>query len=348
MKEAVEKALEKIPVPGEKRNIIEAGFLKKVGEENNELLVLLEMPHAYEKYRQALIPTIKDSIKRELNYTENITIEIDITKANKSTAPGGISQVKQVIAVASGKGGVGKSTVSVNLALSLARLGYSVGLLDADVFGPSIPKMLGTETERPLMQKTETSEFIIPIEKHGIKMLSIGFFIKDSDALAWRGPMAGNVLKQLIQDADWGKLDVMVIDMPPGTSDIQLTLAQTIDISGAVMVSTPQDVALIDVKKGINFFQKDKIEVPILGVVENMAWFTPEELPNNKYYIFGKGGAHTLADDMNIPFLGEIPLVQSIRENGDAGRPSALEEDSIVGTIFLNIAQKISQSLLES
>jgi ATP-binding protein involved in chromosome partitioning len=179
-------------------------------------------------------------------------------------------------------------------------------------------------------------------------MLSIGFFIKDSDALAWRGPMAGNVLKQLIQDADWGELDVMVIDMPPGTSDIQLTLAQTIDISGAVMVSTPQDVALIDVKKGINFFQKDKIEVPILGIVENMAWFTPKELPNNKYYIFGKGGAHTLADDMNIPFLGEIPLVQSIRENGDAGRPSALEEDSIVGTIFLNIAQKISQSLLES
>ncbi|MDA3883261.1 MAG: Mrp/NBP35 family ATP-binding protein [Bacteroidales bacterium] len=346
MKEAVEKALEKIPVPGEKRNIIEAGFLKEVREENNELSILLEMPHTYEKYRQALIPTIQDSIKRDAQYTHTIKVEIDITKANKSTTPGGISRVKHVIAVASGKGGVGKSTVSVNLALSLARLGYSVGLLDADVFGPSIPKMLGAEKERPLMQKTETAEYILPIEKHGIKMLSIGFFVKDSDALAWRGPMAGNVLKQLIQDADWGELDVMVIDMPPGTSDIQLTLAQTIDISGAVMVSTPQDVALIDVKKGINFFQKDKIEVPILGIVENMAWFTPAELPNNKYYIFGKGGAKDLADELDIPFLGEIPLVQSIRENGDAGQPSALQEDKIVGNIFLEIARKIADKTL--
>ncbi|MFO7868662.1 MAG: Mrp/NBP35 family ATP-binding protein [Bacteroidales bacterium] len=345
MKQLVQKALEKIPVPGEDRNIIEAGFLKDVYEKNKELTVVLEMPHIYEKYRQALIPTISDSIKRDVQYPHAIRVEIEITKSNNSKEPGGISQVKHVIAVASGKGGVGKSTVSVNLALSLSRLGYSVGLLDADVFGPSVPKMLGAESERPLMYKTDTREFILPIEKQGIKMLSIGFFVKDSDALAWRGPMAGNVLKQLVQDADWGELDVMVIDMPPGTSDVQLTLAQTIDISGAVMVSTPQDVALLDVKKGIDFFQKDKIEIPILGIIENMAWFTPKELPENKYYIFGKGGAKTLAEQKSIPFLGEIPIVQSIRENGDAGTPSALQENSVVGNMFMDIAEKIGKNL---
>jgi len=344
MKDSIISLLQKVPMPGEKISIVEAQIIHEILEHNNELTIQLHLPQKYEKFQQALAPTIQDVIKRELGYTGTILVPITIIKANKSKEPGGISKVKQVIAVASGKGGVGKSTVSVNLALSLAKLGYSVGLLDADIFGPSIPKMLHAEGETPSMKKIENKEFIIPLEKHGITFLSIGFFIKDSDALAWRGPMAGNVLKQLIVDTDWGELDIMVIDMPPGTSDIQLTICQTIELSGAVMVSTPQDVAVIDVVRGIDFFQKEHIEVPILGIVENMAWFTPAELPDNKYYIFGKGGVQTLAQETNIPFLGHIPIVQSIREGGDAGNPIVLQ-NSLAGTYFIDIAEKIAQNI---
>lgn len=345
MKDSIIALLQKVPMPGEKMSIVDARIIGEIIEQNDELIIHINLPQKYEKYQQALPPTIQDVVKRELGYTGAIKVPIAIIKANKSSEPGGISKVKHVIAVASGKGGVGKSTVSVNLALSLAKLGYSVGLLDADIFGPSIPKMLGAEGQTPIMKKIGEKEFITPLEKHGIRFLSIGFFIKDSDALAWRGPMAGNVLKQLIIDTDWGELDIMVIDMPPGTSDIQLTICQTIELTGAVMVSTPQDVALIDVVRGIDFFQKEHIEVPIIGVVENMAWFTPAELPNNKYYIFGKGGVQKLAEQTNVTFLGHVPIIQTIRESGDVGVPIALDEDSLARTYFVDIAEKISEYL---
>lgn len=341
MKEIIESILQKIPMPGEKKSIVETGIISEITADASQITIEIGLPQAYEKYKQALIPTIEDALKRELSFTGTISIPVTILKANHSNEPGGISQVKHCIAIASGKGGVGKSTVSANLAIALSQLGYKVGLLDADIFGPSVPKMFQVEQKQPMMKKIGDKEYIVPIEQYGVKVLSIGFFVKTSDALAWRGPMAGNVLKQFISDTDWGELDFLLLDMPPGTSDIQLTVAQTIELTGAVMVSTPQQVALIDVHKGIDFFRKDGIQVPILGIVENMAWFTPAELPQNKYFIFGKQGAEQLAQQLGIPFLGPIPIVQSICEAGDLGTPIALNEDSIVSIAFKSIAQLV-------
>ena len=345
MKDAIFEVLNSIPMPGENKSLTEAQIVSDVYVDDAGISISINLPQKNEKFQQALVPTIEDAIKRQLSYAKPIKVHVNIVKANNSNEPGGISKVKHIIAVASGKGGVGKSTVSVNTALALSKLGYSVGILDADIFGPSIPKMLATEAEKPLMKKEGEKELIIPIENYGIKMLSIGFFMQDSQALAWRGPMAGNVLKQLLLDADWGELDVMVIDMPPGTSDIQLTITQSIELSGAIMVSTPQDVALIDVIKGIDFFEKEKIEVPILGLIENMAWFTPAELPNNKYYIFGEGGAEKLAKERNIELLGQIPLIQGIREGGDSGKPVVLQENSLTAEYYISIAQSVAAKL---
>jgi ATP-binding protein involved in chromosome partitioning len=252
-----------------------------------------------------------------------------------------LPQVKNVIAVSSGKGGVGKSTVAANLAVALAKLGYKVGLLDADIFGPSVPKMFQVEDARPYAELIDGRDLIVPIEKYGIKLLSIGFFVDPDQATLWRGGMASNALKQLIGDANWGELDYFVLDTPPGTSDIHLTLVQTLAITGAVIVSTPQQVALADARKGINMYTNDKVDVPILGLVENMAWFTPAELPENKYYIFGKEGAKQLAEEMNVPLLGQIPIVQSICENGDKGTPAALDSDTITGRAFLALAENV-------
>lgn len=249
--------------------------------------------------------------------------------------------VKNIIAVSSGKGGVGKSTVSANLAIALARLGYRVGLLDADIFGPSMPKMFNVEDARPYAVKQDGRDLICPIEQYGVKLLSIGFFVSPETATLWRGGMATSALKQLIADADWGQLDYFILDTPPGTSDIHLTLLQTLSITGAVIVSTPQDVALADARKGIDMYRNDKVNVPILGLVENMAWFTPAELPDHKYYIFGKEGCKKLAEEMGVPLLAQIPLVQSIRESGDAGEPAALKADSMTGQAFLNLAQAV-------
>ncbi len=256
-----------------------------------------------------------------------------------------LPNVKNVIAVASGKGGVGKSTVCTNLAIALAQKGYKVGLLDADIFGPSIPKMLSVEDASPALEKKDGRDMIIPIVNYGVKMLSIGFFVKKEDAVVWRGAMASNALKQLIADADWGELDYFLIDFPPGTSDVHLTLVQTLAITGAVIVSTPQAVALADAVKGISMFQADKVNVPILGLVENMAWFTPAELPDNKYYIFGKDGCKKLAEDKGFALLGQIPLVQSIREGGDDGKPVALNTDSITGMAFDTLADNVIEAV---
>ena len=252
-----------------------------------------------------------------------------------------LPQVKNIIAVSSGKGGVGKSTVAANLAIALARLGYKVGLLDTDIFGPSIPKMFGVEDARPYAVNVDGRDLIEPIEQYGVKLLSIGFFVSPETATLWRGGMASNALKQLIADADWGELDFFILDTPPGTSDIHLTLLQTLAITGAVIVSTPQSVALADARKGIDMYQNDKVNVPILGLVENMAWFTPAELPQNKYYIFGKEGCKNLAAEMNIPLLAQIPLVQSICESGDDGAPVAVTSDTATGIAFINLAQAV-------
>jgi ATP-binding protein involved in chromosome partitioning len=250
-------------------------------------------------------------------------------------------QAENIIAVASGKGGVGKSTVAVNLAVALAKMGYSVGLLDADIYGPSIPKMLGVEGMQPKIKGGEGHEIIVPIERYGVRMLSIGFFVRAEDALIWRGPMATNALRQLISQGEWNKPDFLIIDLPPGTGDVHLTVVQELAVTGAIIVSTPQEVALADAVKGINMFRNDKVNVPIFGLVENMAWFTPEELPNHRYYIFGNGGCRSLAERENIRLLGQIPIVQSIREGGDNGRPVVDNENSITGKAFMELAQNL-------
>ena len=255
--------------------------------------------------------------------------------------------VKNILAVASGKGGVGKSTVSVNLAISLAKTGAKVGLLDADVYGPSIPKMLGVEGARPDVKKINGKDVIIPIESQGIKMLSIGFFVKPEDALIWRGPMATGAINQFVKDTDWGELDYFIMDLPPGTGDIHLTIVQAMPVTAAVIVSTPQQVALADALRGVSMFRAEKIEIPIIGFIENMSWFTPEELPNNKYYIFGKDGLKDLAERMEIPLLGQIPLVQSIRESGDEGKPVSLDENSVEGKAFMDLAVSIAEKIEE-
>jgi ATP-binding protein involved in chromosome partitioning len=249
--------------------------------------------------------------------------------------------VKNVIAVSSGKGGVGKSTVTANLAVALAKLGYRVGLLDTDIFGPSMPKMFQVEDGRPYAENVDGRDLIVPIEKYGVKLLSIGFFVNPDQATLWRGGMACNALKQLIGEAKWGELDYFILDTPPGTSDIHLTLLQTLQITGAVIVSTPQQVALADARKGINMYMNDKVNVPILGLVENMAWFTPAAHLDEKYYIFGKDGCKNLAEELNVPLLAQIPLVQGICDNGDAGTPSVLDPASPSGIAFMSLAAKV-------
>ena len=284
---------------------------------------------------QAIVTYIGDDVEIKGN------ISVEMKEAPKPKVTEVLPGVKNIIAVFSGKGGVGKSTVSSNLAIALAAQGYKVGLLDADIHGPSMPKMFGVEDARPTMDEVDGKQVLFPIEKYGVKLLSIGFFVDPNNALVWRGSMASNALKQLITDAHWGELDYFVMDLPPGTGDIQLTLVQTLGITGAVVVTTPQDVALADARKGINMFVGEKVNVPVLGLVENMAWFTPAELPENKYYIFGKDGGKKLAEELNVPLLGQIPLVQSIREHGDAGKPIACDENSMSGVAFHNLALKV-------
>lgn len=307
----------------------------------------------FDRPNDPMVATIKkkatEAIKRHLGeeceIEGNIFVKIRQRKqqAEEPILPG----VKHVVAVASGKGGVGKSTVTANLAVALAKAGYKVGLLDADIYGPSVPLMFDTVDARPVLSpnSTETKTLIEPIEKYGVKMLSIGYFVDPDSAVVWRGAMATNALKQLLTEADWGELDYLLIDTPPGTSDIHITLVGAVNLTGAVIVSTPQNVALADAVKGINMFQNPKVNVPILGIVENMAWFTPAELPQNKYYIFGKDGAKALADKMGVALLGQIPIVQGICENGDKGTPAALDETSITGQAFAELAQHVVESI---
>lgn len=284
-------------------------------------------------------------MKEKLGYT---TVEIETVFVHDLEKPLALEKVKHIVAVSSGKGGVGKSTVASNLAVALAKLGYKVGLVDADIYGPSMPKMFGCEDASPYMVEVGGKELIEPVVKYGVKLLSIGFFVDPDSATVWRGPMASNALKQMVEGGFWDELDFMLIDLPPGTSDIHLTLVQTVALSGAIVVSTPQQVALADAVKGINMFESPGIQVPVLGLVENMSWFTPAELPNNKYYIFGKEGAKKLADEKGLRLLGQIPIVQSIMEGGENGSPVALDEDSVTGQAFIELARNVAHAVDET
>lgn len=285
---------------------------------------------------------------QEAKVIVNITVEAPPANENPNLIKGKpIEGINNIIAIASGKGGVGKSTIAANLAVTLSKMGFKVGLLDADIYGPSIPIMFDVAAEKPLSTTVDGKSKMKPIENYGVKILSIGFFTEPNQAVIWRGPMAAKALNQLIFDAAWGELDFLLIDLPPGTGDIHLSIMQSLPITGAVVVSTPQTVALADARKGVAMFQQENIDVPVLGIVENMAYFTPEELPDNKYYIFGKEGAKNLAEDLEIPFLGEIPLVQSIREAGDAGRPAALQTDTLLSDAFESLTKNIVQETVK-
>jgi ATP-binding protein involved in chromosome partitioning len=290
--------------------------------------------------------TIHDLVYEKAKITVNVKVNAPTTPKANVIKGKPIAGIQNIIAVASGKGGVGKSTITANLAVSLAKMGFKVGILDADIYGPSIPIMFDVENERPLAVNEEGLSKMKPIENYGVKILSIGFFTQPNQAVVWRGPMASKALNQMIFDAHWGALDFMLIDLPPGTGDIHLSIMQSVPITGAVVVSTPQNVALADAKKGVAMFQQESINVPVLGIVENMSYFIPEELPNNKYYIFGKEGAKHLAADLKVPFLGEIPLVQSIREAGDAGRPAALQTATPLEKAFEKLTKNIVQELV--
>lgn len=337
-------ALKNVRYPGTGQDIVSAGMVEDdIRIEGMKVSFTLITEKTNDPFIKSVVKMAEQAV---LNYADKEieikgNISVKSKQAPRPALPELLPGVKNIIAVASGKGGVGKSTVCTNLAVALAQKGYRVGLLDADIFGPSVPKMFGVEDASPLLEKKEGRDMIIPIENYGVKMLSIGFFVKKEDAVVWRGAMAGNALKQLIGDADWGELDYFLIDFPPGTSDIHLTLVQTLPITGAVIVSTPQEVALADARKGIHMFTGDKVNVPILGLVENMAWFTPAELPENRYYIFGKEGCKRLASENGYALLGEIPIVQRIREGGDEGQPVALNEQSITGMAFSLLADNL-------
>lgn len=328
--------------PGTKKNLIESGMVAdNLRINGNKVSFSLIFPRETDPFIQSTVKSAEATLKYKLGNDVEVTINTEYKSAPRPEVGKLLPNVKNIIAVSSGKGGVGKSTVSANLAIALARLGYKVGLLDTDIFGPSMPKMFGVENDRPYGIEKDGRQLIEPIEKYGVKLLSIGFFVDPGTATLWRGGMATAALKQLIADADWGDLDYFILDTPPGTSDIHLTLLQTLSITGAVIVSTPQKVALADARKGIDMYTNDKVNVPILGLVENMAWFTPAELPNNKYYIFGKDGCKNLAKEMNVPLLAQIPLVQSICDSGDKGEPAALHADTVTGQAFLNLAQAV-------
>jgi ATP-binding protein involved in chromosome partitioning len=335
-------ALATVTYAGTKQNLVESGMVADTPSINGmKVRVVLEFPRDTDPFLKSTVKAAEAAI----HYHVGKDVEVEIVTEFKSKPRPEVGKllpdVKNIVAVSSGKGGVGKSTVAANLAIALARLGYSVGLLDCDIFGPSMPKMFHAEDARPYAINVDGRDLIDPIEQYGVKLLSIGFFVSPDTATLWRGGMASNALKQLIADANWGALDYLILDTPPGTSDIHLTLLQTLAITGAIIVSTPQQVALADARKGIDMYRNEKVNVPILGLVENMAWFTPAELPENRYFIFGKEGCKHLAEEMKVPLLAQIPLVQSICEGGDDGEPAATRVDTMTGQAFINLAQAV-------
>jgi ATP-binding protein involved in chromosome partitioning len=349
-KQDILKALETITVPGEGQNMVESGAVKNVVTFADEVIVdiTINNPSLQAKKRTEvdILKTIHDKVYEKAKITVNVKVEAPEKPKANVIKGNPIPGIQNIVAVASGKGGVGKSTVTANLAVTLSKMGFKVGILDADIYGPSIPIMFDVAQEKPLAVNIEGKSKMKPIENYGVKVLSIGFFTQPDQAVVWRGPMAAKALNQMIFDAHWGELDFLLLDLPPGTGDIHLSIMQSLPITGAVVVSTPQNVALADAKKGVAMFQQDSIQVPVLGIIENMAYFTPAELPDNKYYIFGQSGAKHLAEDLKTPFLGEIPLVQSIREAGDIGRPAALQTATPLEQAFEKITQNVVQEVV--
>lgn len=345
--EQVKDVAQTIKHPELGADIVSLGMVNDVKVGEGELSLTIKLLKPNDPFASSLKKALEKALLANFGNSINISIQVQAPAPQPKESPykakASVSRVKNIIAIASGKGGVGKSTIAVNLAVAVAKTGARVGLIDADIYGPSVPKMLGTEQERPAMIKEGDLELIEPVEKFGVKHLSIGYFVSPTDALVWRGPMATNALKQLIHQGAWGELDYLFIDMPPGTSDIHLTLVQEVSVTGAIIVSTPQEVALADAVKGISMFTGKSINVPVLGLVENMAWFTPLELPDNRYFIFGKDGCKKLAERMKLPLLGQIPIIMGVREGGDNGTPAA--NDSIIGTYFRDLAKKVIEEV---
>ncbi|MEY8849996.1 P-loop NTPase [Psychroserpens sp. XS_ASV72] len=349
-KQDILKALETITVPGEGQNMVESGAVTNVMTFADEVVVDVTIKNpslqAKKKTEVEILKTIHDKVYEKAKIKVNIKVEAPAKSTKNEIKGKPIPGIQNIIAVASGKGGVGKSTVTANIGVTLAKMGFNVGILDADIYGPSMPIMYDVELERPIAVNVDGKSKMRPVENYGVKILSIGFFTKPDQAVVWRGPMAAKALNQMIFDAAWGELDFLLLDLPPGTGDIHLSIMQSLPITGAVVVSTPQNVALADAKKGVAMFQQESINVPVLGIIENMAYFTPEELPDNKYYIFGKQGAKHLSEDLNVPFLGELPLVQSIREAGDVGRPAALQTATPIEQAFEKLTQNVVQEVV--
>ena len=351
-KQDIYKALETITAPGEGKSLIENNNVTNVVAFGDEVLIDVTISNptlqAKKKVELEITKAIQTLVSENIDVKIKLTVEKPVVKETPNQIKGkAIPNIKNIIAIASGKGGVGKSTITANTAISLAKMGFNVGVLDADVYGPSQHIMFDVEKARPLSVKIDGRSKMKPVENYGVKLLSLGFFTNPDQAVIWRGPMASKALNQLIFDADWGELDFLLIDLPPGTGDVHLSIVQALPITGAVVVSTPQNIALADAKKGVAMFQQENIDVPVLGIIENMAYFTPAELPDNKYYIFGQDGAKNLAEDIKTKFLGEIPLVQSIREAGDVGHPVALQEGTVLEKSFNDITKEMVSELLK-
>ena len=348
-KEVVIAALQRITLPSEDQNIVESGAIKNIQLFGSDVELDVEIKNPTLQYKKKVevdcLKAIHDYAYEKSKVKVNLIINAPVNQKENKIKGNPIPGVKNIIAVSSGKGGVGKSTIAANLAVGLSDLGYKVGVIDADIYGPSMPIMFGLEGETPTTVNVDGKSKIKPLENYGVKLLSIGFFAQSQQAVVWRGPMASKALNQLLWDTHWGELDYLVVDLPPGTGDIHLSLVQSIPLTGAVVVSTPQHIALADAQKGVNMFRMDSIDVPVLGMIENMSYFTPEELPNNKYYIFGKEGAKGLAEQMDIDLLAEIPIVQSIREAADAGRPAILQGATAIAIELLNMAKNVVASI---
>ncbi len=349
-KKDIDKALQSISAPGEGENMIASGAVTNIMTFADEVIVdiTIKNPSLQAKKRTEvdIMKVIHDQVHQKAKVKVNVRVDAPAKDAKNEIKGKAIPGIKNIIAIASGKGGVGKSTVTANLAVTLSKMGFKVGILDADIYGPSIPMMFDVENERPKSVDVDGKKKMKPVENYGVKILSIGFFTKPDQAVVWRGPMASKALNQMIFDAAWGELDFLLVDLPPGTGDIHLSIMQALPLTGAVVVSTPQNVALADAKKGVAMFQQESINVPVLGIVENMAWFTPEELPDNKYFIFGKDGAKNLAADLGVRVLGQLPLVQSIREAGDVGRPVALQETGVLQEAFTELTKNTVEEVV--
>ncbi|WP_277631985.1 Mrp/NBP35 family ATP-binding protein [Avrilella dinanensis] len=347
-KKDILEALETITVAGEGKNMVESGAIQNVVILGDEVVVDVKLNNPALHVRKRVEVDILKTIHEKVYEKAKIKVNIKVEAPEKNEIKGQpIPGIQNIIAVSSGKGGVGKSTVTANLAVTLAEMGFKVGVLDADIYGPSMPIMFDVERSKPISVQVNGRSKMKPITSYGIELLSIGFFTSPDQAVIWRGPMASKALNQMIFDADWGELDFLLIDLPPGTGDIHLSIMQALPVTGAVVVSTPQAVALADAKKGVSMFTSESINVPVLGIIENMAYFTPAELPDNKYYIFGQEGAQHLAADLQVPFLGEVPLVQSIREAGDYGRPAAMQENSPVAEAFIKITRNMVEEVVK-